>query len=140
MYNKSMSAQYPPDHYRGPDPRTQQRPRGPAEPYLPHEELAATVEARRELGPDYQSAVVDHLAYEVDQVIEARTAQRLRIHEHERKTAKESLALAIVSLGAGIPITAISASIVDLPGLIVAWGGIVGVNVAHAWAVRRRQR
>jgi hypothetical protein len=112
--------------------------RAPPEPHLPREELAATLEARRELGPQYESAVVDRLAYEVDRVIEAKSAQRFRLLEHERKAAKESLALAIVSLGVGIPISAISAGIADLPGLIVAWGGIVGVNIAHAWTTRRR--
>ena len=42
--------------------------------------------------------------------------------------------LGIISLGAGIPITAISASVVEpgLLGVIVAWAGIVGVNVAAA--------
>ena len=51
---------------------------------------------------------------------------------------KRQLALGIVSLGVGIPISAISAGIADLPGLIVAWTGIAAVNVAHALQNRRR--
>ncbi len=43
-----------------------------------------------------------------------------------------------MSLGVGIPISAISAGIADLPGLIVAWAGIASVNVANALANRRR--
>jgi hypothetical protein len=42
------------------------------------------------------------------------------------------LALAITSLGVGIPLTAIAASEAGLPGLIVAWIGIVCVNAAYA--------
>ena len=48
------------------------------------------------------------------------------------------MTLGIVSLGVGIPISAISAGIADLPGLLVAWGGIAAVNVAHALQSRRR--
>ncbi len=51
----------------------------------------------------------------------------------------KQLALGIVSLGTGIPITAISASTADLPGLVVAWAGVVGVNVAYALRGRRRR-
>lgn len=48
-----------------------------------------------------------------------------------------TLALAITSLGIGIPVTAISASTAGLPGLVVAWLGIVGVNMAYVWGQRR---
>jgi hypothetical protein len=106
---------------------------------MPREELAATLEARRELGPAYEQALVDRLAHEVDQIISAQAERRVEYLRHERRGSKDSLALAIVSIGAGIPITAISAAIADGPGLVVAWLGIVGVNAAHAWANRRRK-
>ena len=51
---------------------------------------------------------------------------------------KRQLTIGIVSLAAGIPITAISAGISHLPGLITAWAGIGAVNLAHALANRRR--
>lgn len=108
------------------------------EPRISHEDLAATLEARRELGPQYEHALVERLADEVDRVVEAQTARRTAAAERDKRAAGNSLALAIVSLGCGIPISAISAGIADLPGLIVAWGGIVGVNIAHAWATRKR--
>ncbi|MBN9105163.1 MAG: hypothetical protein J0I14_09185 [Propionibacteriaceae bacterium] len=47
------------------------------------------------------------------------------------------LALAITSLGVGVPLTAIAVSEAGLPGLVVAWIGIVGVNAAYAWSRRR---
>ena len=46
------------------------------------------------------------------------------------------LALAITSLGVGIPLTAIASAQAGLPGLIVAWVGIVGVNAAYATSRR----
>ncbi|MCE1175235.1 MAG: hypothetical protein LWW77_11600 [Propionibacteriales bacterium] len=55
----------------------------------------------------------------------------------EPRPVKGALALAISSLGIGIPLSAIASSTAGLPGLIVAWIGIVGVNVAFAWAQRR---
>ena len=48
--------------------------------------------------------------------------------------------IGIVSLGTGIPITAIAGGVGDgLAGVVVAWLGIVGVNVAHALSNRRRR-
>jgi hypothetical protein len=52
--------------------------------------------------------------------------------EPAAKQSHGGLALAITSLGVGIPLTAIAASEAGLPGLIVAWIGIVCVNAAYA--------
>jgi hypothetical protein len=51
------------------------------------------------------------------------------------------LALAIISMVMGIPITAISASEVDpsIIGVAVSWAGIVGVNWVHARTLRKRK-
>ena len=46
------------------------------------------------------------------------------------------LALAITSLGVGIPLTAIATAEAGLGGLVVAWIGIVGVNAVYAWSRR----
>jgi len=52
---------------------------------------------------------------------------------------QRQMALGIVSLGTGIPITAIAGSLAEpgLAGIIAAWAGIVGVNLAHALQGRR---
>lgn len=52
-------------------------------------------------------------------------------------TDRTSFVLALVSLVVGIPISAISSSISGLPGLLIAWIGIVLVNVVYAWGRRR---
>jgi hypothetical protein len=59
-------------------------------------------------------------------------------HRAAEAAGKRQVALGIVSLGVGIPITAISAAIAELPGLGIAWAGIAAVNFAHAMQNRRR--
>ncbi len=44
----------------------------------------------------------------------------------------ERFGFAIVSLVLAIPLSAIGGGIAHLPGLLVAWGGIVGVNAFQA--------
>jgi len=49
--------------------------------------------------------------------------------EHPDRTV---FALAIVSIGVGIPLTAIAGSVGGIPGLLIAWIGIVLVNAIYA--------
>ncbi|HIT74449.1 MAG TPA: hypothetical protein IAA98_02570 [Candidatus Avipropionibacterium avicola] len=61
--------------------------------------------------------------------------------DSEDSAGSHQFVLAIVSLGTGIPITAIAAESVDpgLLGLAVAWAGIIGVNLTHYLARKRRR-
>jgi hypothetical protein len=109
---------------------------------LERRDYEALLATRGELGPDYEKALVDSFADRMEREIERRSFHgndqwRAR-RDDARGDRQRQLALAIVSLGGGIPITAISASISGLPGLITAWAGIAVVNVAHALVVRRR--
>lgn len=106
------------------------------------EDLAAAVAARRELGPDYETAVVDGFLDRMDAAIAARVdsrvAERLEQPRGKDDAGNSQFVLALGSLGLAIPLSAIAGGIGDLPGLIVAWAGIVGVNGAHALRWRRR--
>jgi len=109
-------------------------------------ELSATLHARRELGSEYESALVDSFLEKVDQRIDGSVERRVRrqLAEHQMVTARDSrgpkstdtfgerFGFAIVSLVLAIPLSAIGGSMADLPGLIVAWAGIVGVNAFQA--------
>ena len=110
---------------------------------LRREDAEALLEVRRELGPSYDSALVDSFAERIERAVEVRVAGQVNAHDAARRQESErdgrQLTLGIVSLSTGIPITAISAGIADLPGLVVAWGGIVAVNVAYALRGRRRR-
>ncbi|MFF4547575.1 hypothetical protein ACFY1J_25655 [Streptomyces sp. NPDC001406] len=109
-------------------------------------ELDATLRARRELGEEYEPALVDSFLEKVDQRIDAAVERRLRrqLAEQQMQVARgarsprgtdswgERFGFAIVSLVLAIPLSAIGGGIGHLPGLIAAWIGIVGVNVVQA--------
>jgi len=97
--------------------------------------------ARAELGPSYDAALAESFADRVEQVVQARVAELstdlARTHGHDSAAGQRQLALGIVSVVAGIPIT-IPLALNDQPGsLWVAWLGIVLVNLAHALQGRR---
>ncbi|AWE50707.1 hypothetical protein DC008_13910 [Streptomyces nigra] len=108
-------------------------------------ELDATLQARRELGEEYESALVDSFLEKVDQRIDGAVERRLRRHLAEQQMAAardarspratdtwgERFGFGLVSLVLAIPLSAIGGGVAHLPGLLVAWAGIVGVNVAQ---------
>ena len=109
-------------------------------------ELNATLQARRELGEEYESALVDSFLEKVDQRIDGAVERRVRRQLAEQQlvvargarspkatdTWGERFGFGIVSLVLAIPLSAIGGGVAHLPGLLVAWGGIVGVNVVQA--------
>ncbi len=115
------------------------------------DELTAAVEARRELGRDYEDAVLDSFLDRLDKSIDARVDARVEAQtkgkplpppapqRQPKEGADPQLVLGLVSVGAGIPISAILGPGSDgtVAGLFIAWGGIVGVNIAHALSRRR---
>ncbi len=110
-------------------------------------ELNATLQARRELGDEYESALVDSFLEKVDQRIDGAVERRVRRQMAEQqmvvargsrgpKAANDSwgerFGFGIVSMVLAIPLSAIGGGIAHLPGLLVAWAGIVGVNAVQA--------
>jgi hypothetical protein len=100
-----------------------------AQPRVTRDDVRSMVGARQELGPDMEPAVVDAFLDKVEEAIEARAAERRPVPWTGAGTG-ERLALAIVSLGTGIPITAIAAEAADALGIALAWAGIAAVNFA----------
>src|ERR687893_283285 len=109
-------------------------------------DVQAALAARRELGMEYEEAIAAGLLDRVNQLALMRAGDLRREAEridHLAKAEKESrtqrFVLGIVSLGAGIPITAISGRVEPgIVGVAIAWAGIVGVNVAAGLGARRR--
>ena len=108
-------------------------------------DVAAAWEARKELGPEYEEHIASGLADRVEELVAYRTAELQyrgsaadHDREFERTAQRQSFVLGIISLGTGIPITAISVSEGGLPALLVAWAGIVGVNLAQRMGRRLR--
>lgn len=108
-------------------------------------ELDATLHARRELGEEYESALVDSFLEKVDQRIDSTVDRRVRRHLGEQQLVVargsgrprptdswgERFGFGVVSLVLAIPLSAIGGGVGHLPGLVTAWIGIVGVNVAQ---------
>ncbi|MFI1419419.1 hypothetical protein ACH4VX_15730 [Streptomyces sp. NPDC020731] len=109
-------------------------------------ELDASLQARRELGEEYESALVDSFLEKVDQRIDGAVERRVRrqFAEQQMTAARDSrspkatdtwgerFGFGIVSLVLAVPLSAIGGGVGHLPGLVVTWLGIVGVNVVQA--------
>ncbi|MEV7446761.1 hypothetical protein ACFCYI_35835 [Streptomyces sp. NPDC056257] len=104
-------------------------------------ELDATLDARRELGPEYEAALVDSFVEKVDTQVRRRLAEeRLSAARGETRPSAspadgnfgERFGFAIITLVLAVPLSAIAATQAHFSGLLVAWAGIVGVNFIHA--------
>ena len=152
QYRSNPPQQYPPR--RPPQQLPQQQPY-PLQPPRRRPDAETTSQVRAamaagaELGPDYDEHIAAGLADRVEELVAYRTAE-LRYAGEEAKEDRTDrrrrdthrFVLGIISLGTGVPITAIAATNVDpgLLGVIAAWAGIVGVNGIFAWGSRRRSR
>ena len=95
---------------------------------MPKDDLHAAIEARRELGSDLEPELVESFVAR----IEERLAKRPSAHPPARREGREgSFVLALVSVGAGIPLTAIALNLGGLVALLVVWIGIVLVNLGY---------
>jgi hypothetical protein len=122
---------------------------------LSPQEIASALAARRELGPDYEEAIASALAEKMAKEINARVSAELAVqgatpgqarppkprreHEHGRGGGgASSTFVAIGSLIAGIPITAIVAATShgSVVAIGVSWLGIGLVNMAHSLSRR----
>jgi hypothetical protein len=121
---------------------------------LTPDELRAAAETHGELGPEYQSAVIDSFIDKVGKEIDARVDARLARPQASahypnpyqaqmpmpipRQDSRGQLALAIVSMALGIPLTGIAlvGSHSGTLALFIIWMGIVAVNVAFAFHSR----
>ncbi|MFF8280464.1 hypothetical protein ACF05T_30980 [Streptomyces lateritius] len=114
-------------------------------------ELDATLHARRELGTEYESALIESFLGKVEQGLDAAVDRRVRrrLAEQRMETARggrvaapagegfgERFGFGIISLVVAVPLSAIAAHQAHLEGLIVTWLGIVGVNAVHAFRGR----
>jgi hypothetical protein len=110
-------------------------------------DLRAAVAARQELGPEYENEIIDGFLAKLDAREAQRHGQDLELRRQDqileaaglkRREGADpgGLALAIVSVIAAIPITAIAADLTGLAGMLISWAGLVGINVA--WTANRR--
>jgi hypothetical protein len=111
-------------------------------PSLSPEEIRAAAETHRDLGPEYQSAVIESFLDRVGREIDARVDARLAAaHVPSQQPARQHrerspIALAVVSMAFGIPLSAIAVAAGNNPpgfaGLLVIWLAIAVINVAYS--------
>jgi hypothetical protein len=105
-------------------------------------DIAAALAARRELGAEYDDALVVGFLDRLERTIDARVKAQVDQREEARKelAARDSfsLKLALGSLVLGIPLSGIG-STEGLAGVAVVWAGIGVVNIAHALRDWRRR-
>lgn len=109
------------------------------DPEIPRDEAEAALHVHQQLGRDFEPALVDSFVDRIDKAIDGRIATQLRRaedHRHRNDQAvrnkdDHALALAIVSLGVAIPLTAIASKEAHFAGMLVAWLGIVLVNFVY---------
>lgn len=113
--------------------------------------MRATIEARRDLGPEYEAALIESFLDKVEASIAMRVRaevdSRLGPHPYapmppphhlpQPRANHDALWVAIASMALGIPLTGIAAGTAGTSGLFLAWFGIVLINVAAALSRRR---
>src|ERR1700722_13330533 len=117
------------------------------------EEIRAAAETYSELGPGYRDAVIESFLDKVGGEIDARVAARLAAlgpipgptrRQRHGSASGAPMALAIVSMVLGIPISAIAVAAGDHPagalGLIVVWVAIAAINLGYAMSLPRLDR
>jgi anti-sigma factor RsiW len=95
------------------------------------EELHAAIEARRELGADYEPQLVEAFLERIEKRLEERVPPRPQPRDREHQTVTP---LVLGSLGLSIPLIAIAGGTAGLPGVALVCLAIVLVNV---FALRR---
>jgi hypothetical protein len=120
---------------------------------IPRDEAEAALEARRELGRDYEPAVVDSFVDRLDNVIQQRIDEGIAKRESQQNAAAagdynryqlekvqsgQRLALIIVSIVFSVPLSAIAASLWRPEAIALVWTGIVLLNVIFGLGNRRR--
>ncbi|WP_343952503.1 hypothetical protein [Nonomuraea longicatena] len=107
------------------------------------EDLQATLDARDELGPDYDRVLADSFVERLEETIAARVRAELDAAPGRPARTKqgggEIIKVALGSIGLGIPLTAIAVSNAGALGLVITWLAIAVVNVAAAAAIILRR-
>jgi hypothetical protein len=108
---------------------------------LSPDEVRAAAETHRDLGPDYQSAVIESFLDKVGREIDARVDARVAEQQTRRPPRERSaFAVVIASMLFGIPLSAIAVAAgshpAGLAGLVVVWAAITVINIAYATHVK----
>ncbi|HEX2313127.1 MAG TPA: hypothetical protein VHJ17_05300 [Thermomonospora sp.] len=99
---------------------------------LPRDDIAAAMAARKELGPEYDDAFVDAVVARLQEAADGRPVPAPRPVPPRSGGGRNGAFLPAFSIVAAVPLTGIAAGTSGLAGLVVAWVGLVLLNVAFA--------
>ncbi|MFE9257069.1 hypothetical protein [Streptomyces sp. NPDC006879] len=117
------------------------------------QELDAAVKARRDLGPEYESALVDSFMEKLEARLDGAADRHVRRRLAEQQLAAtrsgrhlagtrsgltDRFGFAVGALVLAIPLSAIGAAHAGGWGLLVVWTGILGVSFSQGFRLRRR--
>ncbi|XRQ05563.1 hypothetical protein ACN3XK_54810 [Actinomadura welshii] len=108
-----------------------------------NDDLTAALAARRELGPDYDTAflatIIERLEGKIGARAEADARERAaQDREDARSDRAVTITIACVSLTAAIPLTAIAVGTVGLTGFVLTWVCLTLINLGYALRPRGR--
>jgi hypothetical protein len=90
------------------------------------DELHSAIEARRELGPEMEPAVVDAFVARIEQRLAERTQQDERALERKRNHQKE---MVLGAMGISVPLFIVAAIFAGLPGIVTVCVALVAIAV-----------
>jgi hypothetical protein len=97
------------------------------------DDVAVSLAVREDLGASHEPAVIAEFLDRVGAAIDERVDARVAEQTPRQTPSRDFPLLPVISLGIGIPVTAIAAnSEAGLGALVIAWAGIAAVNVADA--------
>ena len=94
---------------------------------IPRDEVRSAVEARRELGPEYEDEIVDTLIEKIDQRLGQRDSQLKRRRDHQKE-------MILGAMGISIPLLAIAAVFGGLAGIALVCAALAVVALVSARA------
>lgn len=95
-------------------------------------ELQAHLETLRELGPGYSDTVAASLMQRLDRMVDEKIEARLSERNLDRaRTPGGPIGMAAVTMGLGIPLTAIAGGIAEEGGILIVWLALVIINVLN---------
>jgi hypothetical protein len=92
-----------------------------SEELVPKEELQAAIEARRELGADMESEVIDGFVEKLERRIDERFKAREKALERRREHQREMI---LGAMGISIPLLVVAAVFTGLAGVLAVCGAL----------------
>ena len=100
-----------------------------ADDLVPRDELRATIEARKELGPDAEPALIEAFVDRIEKELSKRQRESEQSLRRKREHQKE---MVLSAMALSIPLFALAAIFTGLAGVIVVCGVLAVIAIVTA--------